>query len=322
MRHAERPRGPTMDTPSARGPMRVLVVGAGVIGTVYGAQLAAAGHAVTVLARGTRADEVARDGLVIRDARDGTMLTSAVTSVRDVSSDVYDLVLVAVRGEQLGGTCNALRALSGRPTLLFFGNNPAGHAAIPLDLPGTARLGFPGIGGTLRAGVAHYLRIPQQPTALEAKASRTIDRLAGVLQSRGFAVQRVADMEGWLLYHAVFVASVAAALHRCGGDTARLADDRATLTLLCRAVSEGFAALRRRRVRGLPRNLALLHRAPLRPFAVWYWARTMRSPLGELCFAAHARHAGPEMRALGDAALARIGPAPGTRQLHQLLDHR
>jgi ketopantoate reductase len=30
--------------------MRILVVGAGVIGTVYGAQLAAAGHAVSILA--------------------------------------------------------------------------------------------------------------------------------------------------------------------------------------------------------------------------------------------------------------------------------
>jgi len=319
MRHAERQRGPTIDTPSARAHLRVLVVGVGVIGTVYGAQLAAAGHAVAVLARGTRADEVAREGLLIRDATDGTVLSAAVTPVRDVSGGVYDLVLVAVRGEQLGTACDALRALAGHPTLLFFGNNPAGHAAIPPTLPGTVRLGFPGIGGSLRAGTVHYVRIPQQPTALEAGANQTVDRVARALRSRGFAVQRVADMDGWLLYHAVFVASVAAALRRCGADPARLADDRATLTLLCRAVGEGFAALRRQRVGGLPRNLALLHRAPLRPFAVRYWARTMRSPLGERCFAAHARRAGPEMRALGDAVLARIGPAPGTRHLHRLL---
>jgi len=69
------------------------------------------------------------------------------------------------------------------------------------------------------------------------------------------------------------------------------------LTLMCRAVSEGFAALRRQCVAGLPRNLALLHRAVLRPLAIRYWARTLRSPLGELCFAAHARHAAAEMQA-------------------------
>lgn len=37
----------------------VLVIGAAVIGTVYGAQLAAHGHAVSVLAHGTRTGEVA-----------------------------------------------------------------------------------------------------------------------------------------------------------------------------------------------------------------------------------------------------------------------
>jgi len=37
---------------------------------------------------------------------------------------------------------------------------------------------------------------------------------------------------------------------------------------------------------GLPRNLAILHSPPLKAVAVQYWARTMRSPAGGLCFAA------------------------------------
>lgn len=51
--------------------MKVLIIGAGVIGTVYGAHLGAAGHAVSVLAHGARTVEVDRNGLrahdVIRD---------------------------------------------------------------------------------------------------------------------------------------------------------------------------------------------------------------------------------------------------------------
>ena len=35
---------------------------------------------------------------------------------------------------------------------------------------------------------------------------------------RGFAVQRVTDMDGWLANHAAFVACVVAALVRCGVD--------------------------------------------------------------------------------------------------------
>lgn len=66
---------------------------------------------------------------------------------------------------------------------------------------------------------------------------------------------------------------------------------------MCRAISEGFGALRVQGVVGLPRNLALLHARPMQPIAVRYWARSMRSPMGELAFAAHARRAEPEMRA-------------------------
>lgn len=86
-----------MNTPPEISHLRVLVVGAGVIGTVYGAQLAAAGNAVSVLAHGTRTDEVARNGLIVQDALDGTRLSSDVTLVRDAAGDVYDLVLIAVR---------------------------------------------------------------------------------------------------------------------------------------------------------------------------------------------------------------------------------
>ena len=100
---------------------------------------------------------------------------------------------------------------------------------------------------------------------------------------------------------------VAAALYRCGTDPVRLAADRATLTLMCRAITGAFAALRTSGTAGLPRNLALLHSSLLRPVAVRYWARTMRSPAGELCFAAHCRHAEAEMRALGQDMAARIG---------------
>ncbi len=122
-------------------------------------------------------------------------------------------------------------------------------------------------------------------------------------------------MDGWLAYHAAFVACIAAALFRCGTDPARLAGDRATLTLMCQAITEAFAALRASGTAGLPRNLAVLHSPLLRPVAVRYWARTMRSPMGELGFAAHTRHAAAEMRALGHDTAARVTNSPALAEL-------
>jgi ketopantoate reductase len=167
----------------------------------------------------------------------------------------------------------------------------------------------------MAAGTADYARIRQQPTALQEGSDPRLAELESALASRGFAVQRVADMDGWLAYHAAFVACIAAALYRCGTDPARLAGDRQTLRLMCQAITEAFASLRASGTAGLPRNLAVLHSPLLRPIAIRYWARTMRSPMGELCFAAHARHAKSEMRALGDDVAARITNSPAIAKL-------
>ncbi len=299
--------------------MEVLLAGAGVIGTVYGSQLAAAGHLVSVLAHGRRTGQVVGTGLVAIDAATGTRTATPVRVVDGSDRTRYDLVLIGVRADQIGSVTGPLRGLPGTPSLLFFGNNPAGRAALPDGLPGPAHLGFPGIGGAMAGHVARYVRISQQPTTLAAGGPAAVAGFAAAMSGRGFAVARTADMDGWLAYHAVFVGSVAAALYRCQGSAAALAADRPTLTLMCRSIEEGFTAPARRGVAGLPGNLRMLHRPVLRPVAVRYWARAMRSPMGELCFAAHSRHAEAEMRALAAAAVSRAGDATETSHLRELL---
>jgi 2-dehydropantoate 2-reductase len=294
--------------------MKVLIVGAGVVGTVYGAHLAAAGSTVEVLSHGPRTDEVAAGGLCARDVAGGG-LTGAEAVVVPDARGIYDIVLVAVRRDQLASACARLTCLAGNPAVLFLGNNPAGRAGIPGGMPGDVYLGFPGVGGVMTGGTAEYVRIGQQPTALQETADPRLAVFGSALTGRGFAVQRVADMDGWLAYHAAFVACITAALYRCGTDPVRLAADRATLTLMCRAITEAFAALRAGGTAGLPRNLAVLHSPLLSMVAVRYWARAMRSPMGELCFAAHARHAEAEMRALGHDVEARITGSPALTEL-------
>jgi 2-dehydropantoate 2-reductase len=294
--------------------VKVLIVGAGVIGTVYGAHLAAAGSETSVLRYRPRTDEVASRGLSAHDVLDGSRVEAKASVVPDAGGG-YDMVLVAVRRDQLVSACAGLVALTGNPAVVFFGNNPAGRAAITGRVPGNVYLGFPGIGGVMADGTASYLRIRQQPTALQEGSDPRLAKLESALASRGFAVQRVADMDGWLAYHAAFVACIAAALYRCGTDPVRLAGDRRMLGLMCQAITEAFDGLRAGGTAGLPRNLAVLHSPLLRPVAIRYWARTMRSPMGELCFAAHARHAESEMRALGDDIAARLTGSPALDKL-------
>jgi len=61
----------TKQRKQAAGTMRVLIAGAGVIGTVYGAHLAGAWHAVSVLSHPPRTEDVARNGLIAHDVHEG-----------------------------------------------------------------------------------------------------------------------------------------------------------------------------------------------------------------------------------------------------------
>jgi 2-dehydropantoate 2-reductase len=171
MRYGSTRPGPAAlrDELALEAAVKMLIVGAGVIGTVYGAHLSAAGNNVCVLSHGPRTDEAAIRYLSARDALEGVRTDGGASIVPDASG-AYDIVLVAVRRDQLASACAGLAALAGKPAIIFFGNNPAGRSVLPGNLPGLVYLGFPGIGGVLADGIASYVRIRQQPTALQAAA--------------------------------------------------------------------------------------------------------------------------------------------------------
>ncbi len=65
--------------------MRILIVGAGVIGSVYGAKLLERGHEVVALARGERLIELQERGLILEDAERGYRTALPVSVVDGVS---------------------------------------------------------------------------------------------------------------------------------------------------------------------------------------------------------------------------------------------
>lgn len=299
--------------------MRVLIAGAGVIGTVYGTKLAKRGHSVDVLAHGLRTEQVQRTGLLTADVISGVIDDVSVSVVPGASEEIYDLVLISVKVDQIDSVCADLRHISGTPELLFFGNNPAGRRGLPDDLPGSIHLGFPGVGGELQGDRVAYMRIPGQPTTLEKGNGAYLEEFSTILKTAGFPVARTSDINGWLAYHGVFIGAVSSALYRCDCHATALAANRDLLTLMCRSIEEGFRALEHEGIRGLPRNLRILHEPTLRRFAVRYWARAMKSPVGEHCFAAHCRHAEPEMQSLAQDALQRLESTERTENLRLLL---
>jgi len=309
--------------------MKVLVYGAGVIGSLYAARLHDQGHRVTVLARGERLADIRRVGLVLEDVVGGGRTTAQVeTTARLAPEDQYDVALITVRRDQLAAVLPDLRANRGVPKLLFMLNNPTGAEDLVRAL-GRDRvlLGFPGAGGTLDGQVVRYALIAQQPTTLGEMSGRRTPRvrmLAGAFRAAGFATTISGDMDAWLKTHAFFVTAICGAIYLAGGDCRRLSEDRAHLALMTQGVREGFAA-----VRALGRSVTPF---PLRVFFTWlpqgfviaYWRRFLAKDMADYVLGRHARSASHEMHIVADdcrGLLDRSGlEAPALRQLYRAID--
>jgi 2-dehydropantoate 2-reductase len=296
-------------------PLRILVIGAGVIGSVYAASLQAAGYPVTLLARGQHAADLRASGLVLQDASTGQSTTSHVQIVeRLIPEESYDLALVCVRLDQVAATVLDLAANQHIPTLVFFLNNPTGTQLL-VERLGSQRvvLGFPGVGGTREGTRVRYVRIRQQPTTLgevDGKMTARLRRLSAMLEQAGFPTAISRSMDGWLKTHAVFVSSVSAALALEEGDSVRLGQHHATVALMISAIREGFAALQSLGVRVTPFNLQVIFRWMPRWFAIRYWQRALQTSVGTLAISPHANAAREEMGQVAREILVFLEPSP------------
>ena len=88
--------------------MRILIFGAGVIGSLYGALLAEAGYDVSIYARGRRLESLTQDGLLYK--RKGKIWKAPVRVLSKLEEeDCYDLILLTVRENQLPAALEELR---------------------------------------------------------------------------------------------------------------------------------------------------------------------------------------------------------------------
>lgn len=300
--------------------MKIVILGAGVQGTLFGVRLAHAGHDVALIAHDARAKELAARGAIVQHAINGHRDVAQLPVARMLTADMHaDLCLVTVRREQLALILPELTAAAHITRFVFLVNHANGSESLFAAL-GRARvvLAFPGAAGGMEAGTDYYVEVAEQPTVVEADAPD----IAALFHAAGFATSLVSDMDAWLRRHAVFVTAVAGALYAANGDARQLASKRHDIRNFILAVREGWAALDRLGVAPATLALRAIFRWVPLPFATMYWQRLIASPRGEHYFARHTRHAAREMAALADdiRALAPEEPMPRLRLLYAAID--
>jgi 2-dehydropantoate 2-reductase len=276
--------------------LRIVVLGAGVQGTVFAVRLALAGHQITLISRPERALDLRRRGAEIQDAETLQIWTKVLPVLEKLPPDfAADVCLVTVRREQIETVLPVLAEATSIPRVVFLANNAYRLGNLQAAL-GRSRavLAFPGIAGYREGAMIRYVNIAQQPTVVENDAQDIVSLFRGA----GFRVDRVRDMDAWLQRHAVFITAMAGALYESYCDARLLAQDGEAVTRVILGVRQGWAAEDRNGVGTAPLALrTIMCWVPLRLSAI-YWRRLLASPRGDLYFARHARHAPAEMASL------------------------
>ncbi|UCG52293.1 MAG: ketopantoate reductase family protein [Candidatus Latescibacterota bacterium] len=251
--------------------MKTLVYGAGNIGSLYAALLKDSGQNVAILSRGRRLDRIRQHGIELENAVTRKKTSTPIDTVERLDPDeAYDLVLVILPKHLISEVLPILAANRRTPNVMFMVNNAAGPGEM-VDALGKDRvlLGFPGAAGVADDHIIQYLitSAREQPTTMgevDGKTSPRIKAIAKIFQASGFPASICSNMDAWLKTHVAEILPTVGALYMVEGDLHRLACNRDALTLLVRAIREGYQVLRENRIPITPASHKLFGWLPIR----------------------------------------------------------
>lgn len=301
---------------------RMLVIGAGVNGSICAAALHSAGYDVTVLARGKRLEELQKGGLEIEDPLKGARTVTQVPVVdRLAPEDIYEYVLVVVRKNQVRDLLPVL-AQNQSQSIVFMVNTASGPEEWIAAL-GAKRvmLGFVFAAGRREGSLIRAMRARGQRTPFgEANGAMTerLARLVSILNRAGLKAKAMVGMPNWLVTHAAMVVPVAMLVLKHGCDTYALARSRRDMGMLADAMRETLAVLRANGRRIVPQSTVLLDILP-RFVVTSLFRLLLSSRLGAIGVGWHCSQAPDEMFQLAselkDLVEQSSLPAPALRQL-------
>lgn len=279
--------------------MKILIYGAGVIGSLYAVRFANAGMDVDVYARGQRLRFLRENGLLYREKgvvrRANVEILSAV-----MPGTCYDLILLSVRENQLHAALRELKTQAS-PTIVTMVNTLEACEDLEADC-GAGRIlpAFPGAGGSIADGILDASLTPAlvQPTTFGEPGGRKTERarlFRELLRKSGIPYQEVKDMHSWQLSHLGMVVPLADAYY---------ASDRPEQVYLDSEIMRGTAAALRENFRKLarrgqlsPRKFYLILPLPISLLA-WILGQVYKSGFGDRFMYQHAMKAPEEMAEL------------------------
>ena len=310
--------------------MKVLVYGAGVIGSYLAHVLCAAGNDVTLLARGKWKEQLKKNGLRIRHHLQHRETLDRPRVIGDVPTvEQFDAVFAVMPYNRIGAILEPLAAIHA-PLVVLVGNNMSPESMQEAILEKTVcekevLFAFQATAGKrdVESGVLICERMGAGAMdigglhALPDEATQA--RLESAFVGTKYKLRWQPDMQAYLICHLAAVLPICYLAYACGGDMRSSTGKQRKWMRM--ATKEAYGLLRAQGVPILPGGDDAYYepgvRGALMQFVYWLMAKT---EMGDLIACAHCRNAYEEMEMLDkafDAIIARTPdyPMPNWRAL-------
>jgi 2-dehydropantoate 2-reductase len=280
--------------------MKILIYGAGVIGSIFAYKLKTGGNDVTVLARGKRLEQLRKYGIIIKDVIvDEHFETGIKTTDKLKPDDYYDAALIIMQRQQVSSILPVLSKNSKIPFYIFTGNNVTGAEEYVKFLDRKRiLLGFGGPGGyrednyVISAYVKdHTVLYLGEP---DGSSSQRVDNFKNLIIKSGINVNIPENIDAWLKTHAAFISALVMASYAAKNKGKELKDEDRLIKLSIIAFKENLKALIEIGIPILPKKFNMMRFIP-----EYFLRRKIKdligSEFGRVALSGHADAAKDEM---------------------------
>ena len=279
--------------------MRILVLGAGVLGCNLAMNLFRSGKDVTLLARGEWGRHIEENGLTIRYQYSFKKINAKIPVSRTLEAqDFFDVIFVTVRFTQLDSVIQMLRENRSR-NIVFAGNNTRAEkcaAALPEK---NVMFAFASSAGHREKTYVSSVDLKKITIGQLKDANANELLIKEIFDDTPYRIVYDPNMSDYLLSHAAFVVPCTFACYYTDGNLKKIGRNKEYINRIIRANIEGYAALEKAGHAILPDDEDFRSKKYYRNCYLLYKLMCMTS-IGKICASDHAMNAVEEMSALNE----------------------
>ncbi|MDD6193758.1 MAG: 2-dehydropantoate 2-reductase N-terminal domain-containing protein [Lachnospiraceae bacterium] len=278
--------------------MRILIIGAGVLGCNLAHNLYKAGKDTTLLARGTWAETIRSNGLVIKNKFSLKPSCDKIPVMEELGrEDAFDVIFVCLRYTQLSSIIQTLNH-NVTKNVVFIGNN--------LDAQGLAKelpdknvmFGFVSSAGHREAHRVESIDM-KKITIGDLKTSASHKKLIeNIFFGTKYKVIYEPNMGDFLISHGAFIVPAALACYYTNGNLKNVKNDKAFIYKVIDANAECYLAVETLGHELLPRGEDQYRSEKYRKMCYHFYRLMFSTVLGKLCISDHAMSATEELNEL------------------------